>query len=135
MWWQLNKAHKVVREVFGVTHMMVKFDFTTGKRVILVKSNMMSMSPSGRRSCFSCTAQSDMASFESCDLADHIFLVGPLIELLDQMVCKFTLCQWSTRTPDKTNGTSGLQFVWNTSLLYQTVLSFAHSHLMHVVCR
>jgi len=93
VWWLLNKAHKVVQKVSGVTHIMVEVNFTMGKWVILVKGNMMSMLPPGQSSCFSCTAQSDMVLFMSCDLVDHIFLVGLLVEALDQTVCKFTLCQ------------------------------------------
>jgi hypothetical protein len=81
-------------EVFGVTHVMVEGNFAVGKWVILRESDMVSMAPSGGNSSFSCPAQSDMAPFMSCDLADRIFLVGPPIEPLHQAMCKFTLGQY-----------------------------------------
>ena len=72
---------------------MVEDNFTVGQWVILGESDMVSMAPSGGNSSFSCAAQSDMAPFMSCDLADRIFLVGPLIQPLHQAMCKFTLHQ------------------------------------------
>jgi hypothetical protein len=74
--------------------MMVEINFTVGKWVILGESNMMSVMPPEGSSSFFCTAQSDMASFMSCNLADHILLVSPPIEALHQAMCKFTLHQY-----------------------------------------
>jgi hypothetical protein len=46
MWLLLNKAHKVVWEVLGVTHVMVEVNFTMSEGVILQESDMMGMLPS-----------------------------------------------------------------------------------------
>ena len=41
MWWLLNEAHEVVREVLGVTYVMMEVNIATRERVVLQKRNMM----------------------------------------------------------------------------------------------
>jgi hypothetical protein len=42
----LNKAHKMVWEVLGVTYVMMEIDFARGEGVILQESDMVNVLPS-----------------------------------------------------------------------------------------
>jgi hypothetical protein len=106
----VNKAQQVMGEILRIADVVVQVNPSGRKWVLLMESNVVSMSSLGRSCCFLGTAQPGMTTFVFCNLSDCIPFVGFAIETLHEAMGNFSLVKIAVRAIPKESDFETLQF-------------------------